>query len=168
MIIYTKPQDNPTVNDYQAVAESVIDDIRERMADGTKKYGTALQPFNGRNALVDAYQEVLDLAQYIKQRLVEDELMASQPIAVELKYNTWRKFNEIDIKEYVIGTLLAVLCVDQDGEVFSDLGYLDEINDKKFAIRQSATTNGTLRFWFDRESHVVLENDICEILTDLF
>ena len=41
---------------------------------GIEKYGTVLQPNNGRNALVDAYQEALDLAVYLRQRIEEDKL----------------------------------------------------------------------------------------------
>ena len=35
------------------------------------RYGTALQPHNGRDALLDAYEEALDLAMYLKQAIVE-------------------------------------------------------------------------------------------------
>lgn len=40
---------------------------------GRERYGTVLQPFNGRDALRDAYEEALDLCQYLKQALVERE-----------------------------------------------------------------------------------------------
>jgi hypothetical protein len=40
---------------------------------GKSKYGVALQANNGRNALKDAYEEVLDLAVYLKQRIIEDD-----------------------------------------------------------------------------------------------
>jgi len=52
----------------------VIDDIRRRRLVGIARYGTALQPHNGRNALQDAYEEALDLACYLKQRLIEEEV----------------------------------------------------------------------------------------------
>jgi len=50
----------------------VIKDMIERDSMGTEKYGTRLQPFNGRGALVDAYQEVLDLAVYLRQKIYEE------------------------------------------------------------------------------------------------
>jgi hypothetical protein len=50
----------------------VIEDMKKRDNMGTKKYGFHLQPFNGRNALVDAYQEVLDLAVYLRQKIYEE------------------------------------------------------------------------------------------------
>jgi len=53
----------------------VIKDLEIRSAMGKQKYGEALRAFNGRNALVDAYQEAIDLVQYLRQRLEEE----SQP-----------------------------------------------------------------------------------------
>lgn len=48
-----------------------IDDMRARDEQGAAKYGTRLQPHNGRDALVDAYQEALDLSVYLRQSLAE-------------------------------------------------------------------------------------------------
>jgi hypothetical protein len=39
----------------------VIADMKERDLLGKNKYGTALKTVNGRNPLIDAYQEALDL-----------------------------------------------------------------------------------------------------------
>lgn len=63
----------PVPNDRPAIHDLVIADLQERLEFGTKKYGTPLQAFNGRDALLDAYHEVLDLAVYLKQALVEAE-----------------------------------------------------------------------------------------------
>jgi len=38
-----------------------------------RKYGTVLKTHNGRNALMDAYQEALNLCMYLKQALLEQE-----------------------------------------------------------------------------------------------
>lgn len=66
------PQPSPKINDFGvAVWQSVIEDMKGRDAFGTLKYGTPLQPFNGRDFMVDAYQEALDLAVYLKQGLIE-------------------------------------------------------------------------------------------------
>lgn len=46
-------------------------DIRERAEAGKAKYGTYLQPFNGRNAKMDLYQELLDAGIYVQQILAE-------------------------------------------------------------------------------------------------
>ena len=57
------------------VTDAVIADIGERSKIGTEKYGTPLMTHNGRKPLVDAYQEILDMAVYIKQELLErDEI----------------------------------------------------------------------------------------------
>ena len=65
-------QPMPTVHDAPDIQSQVIADIEARRLVGISRYGTALQPFNGRNALQDAYEEALDLAMYLKQRLVEE------------------------------------------------------------------------------------------------
>jgi hypothetical protein len=49
----------------------VIEDMHERRKVGMQRYGTPLQVFNGRDPLVDAYQEALDLVVYLKQALIE-------------------------------------------------------------------------------------------------
>jgi hypothetical protein len=56
-----------------SVTDSVLDDMRDRNEEGRRKYGTPLQCFNGRNALVDLYQELLDAAVYTRQELEENE-----------------------------------------------------------------------------------------------
>lgn len=66
-----KPQPDPKPTDGTPVWDLVIADMRERDNDGRRKYGTPLQANNGRDALVDAYQEALDLAVYLKQAIVE-------------------------------------------------------------------------------------------------
>ena len=50
----------------------VQQDIELRAKEGEEKYGERLTAFNGRKALVDAYQEVLDLSQYLRQEIEED------------------------------------------------------------------------------------------------
>ncbi len=57
--------------DKPAVWNLVMDDMRERDRVGRARYGTPLQPHNGRDALVDAYQEALDLAVYLRQAIYE-------------------------------------------------------------------------------------------------
>lgn len=93
----TQPQAAPVPNDRPAVQDLVIDDlytratawtfvprktfdlviadIEERKKLGLAKYGTLLQAFNGRDALVDAYQEAIDLVQYLRQALEEGQPM---------------------------------------------------------------------------------------------
>lgn len=64
-------QPMPTKNDGPCIQDLVIADIEKRKAIGLQRYGTLLQPFNGRDALRDAYEEALDLCQYLRQALEE-------------------------------------------------------------------------------------------------
>lgn len=61
----------PTKNDAPDIQSQVIADIEARRLVGISRYGTALQPNNGRDALRDAYEESLDLTCYLKQVMVE-------------------------------------------------------------------------------------------------
>lgn len=64
-------QPPPVPNDRPSVQSLVRADLQERERVGVQRYGTPLQPFNGRDALVDAYQEALDLACYLRQAIAE-------------------------------------------------------------------------------------------------
>lgn len=64
-------QSMPAPNDAPSVQEMVIADIRTRMQVGLERYGTLLQPNNGRDALRDAYEEAIDLAMYLRQAIAE-------------------------------------------------------------------------------------------------
>lgn len=64
-------QPPPTHNAHPAVWDLVMADMLDRDTVGRKRYGTRLQPHNGRDALVDAYQEALDLVVYLRQAIYE-------------------------------------------------------------------------------------------------
>ena len=53
------------------VWKTVIDDMEARDNLGFERYGTRLETHNGRDALLDAYEEALDLAVYLKQAILE-------------------------------------------------------------------------------------------------
>jgi hypothetical protein len=53
------------------VLQHVINDISARSLMGLRKYGTMLRTHNGRDALMDAYEEALDLVMYLKQAIME-------------------------------------------------------------------------------------------------
>jgi hypothetical protein len=55
----------------ESIQSQVRADLVERERLGIERYGTALYPNNGRDALQDAYEEALDMCQYLKQALVE-------------------------------------------------------------------------------------------------
>jgi hypothetical protein len=64
-------QPKPVHNTLPAVWELVKQDMTKRNEFGTNKYGTPLQPFNGRDVLQDAYEEALDLCVYLRQAIYE-------------------------------------------------------------------------------------------------
>lgn len=57
----------------EVVLFSVLKDLTDRAAFGREKYGTFLKTNNGRSALQDLYEELLDASMYIKQLLLEIE-----------------------------------------------------------------------------------------------
>lgn len=64
-------QPPPVPNGTKPVWELVMTDMAERDRVGRERYGTPLQTHNGRDALVDAYQEALDLVVYLRQAIEE-------------------------------------------------------------------------------------------------
>lgn len=64
-------QPKPVENTQPPVWGLVMEDMKARNEFGVQKYGTPLQAFNGRDALKDAYEEVLDLAVYLRQAIEE-------------------------------------------------------------------------------------------------
>lgn len=66
----------PKKNNHPAVWDLVIEDMKARDEAGQKTYGVRLQPFNGRSFLWDAYEEILDLAVYIRGKIYEEESKA--------------------------------------------------------------------------------------------
>lgn len=67
----SKPEPPPRPNASRPIWDLVIEDMRQRDNEGRRKYGTPLQVGNGRDPLVDAYQEALDLAVYLRQEIEE-------------------------------------------------------------------------------------------------
>jgi hypothetical protein len=63
----------PKANSSVPIADLVIQDIKARKAKGMNQYGVPLQANNGRNSLLDLYEELLDAVQYLKQHLEEDK-----------------------------------------------------------------------------------------------
>ena len=67
-------QPTPIHNNKPASWKLVISDMEARDNHGRKKYGTPLQPQNGRDSLQDAYEEALDLVVYLKNLIEERKL----------------------------------------------------------------------------------------------
>jgi len=66
-------QPPPEPSEHPNVWGLVMADMIERDRIGRSRYGTPLRPFNGRKALVDLYQELLDAVAYIRQEIYERE-----------------------------------------------------------------------------------------------
>jgi hypothetical protein len=68
MAIHTHvEQKEPVPNELPACWDLVIDEMKNRDQIGRERYKTALQPFNGRNALRDVSEELLDAVVYNRQ-----------------------------------------------------------------------------------------------------
>lgn len=65
----------PIRNAQPAVQDLVIADMQARKEVGLERYGTLLQAFNGRDSIMDAYQESLDLSVYLRQVMAEDNVL---------------------------------------------------------------------------------------------
>lgn len=65
------PQPAPRPSPDPACWDLVLADIAQRDAFGAKKYGQRLTPNDGRDSLIDAYQEALDLAVYLRKAIFE-------------------------------------------------------------------------------------------------
>ena len=55
----------------KSVWQMVLADMAEREQHGIAKYGLPVLAFNGRDPLIDAYQEALDLCVYLRQAIEE-------------------------------------------------------------------------------------------------
>lgn len=65
----TVNQPSPTPNSNPSTHDLVIEDLKARKELGLQRYGTILQGGNGRDMLIDAYQEALDLVAYLRGEL---------------------------------------------------------------------------------------------------
>lgn len=61
------------------IAALVKADIEARAVIGEAKYGQRLRANNGRDPLIDAYQEALDLCMYLRQAIEERKKDAGNP-----------------------------------------------------------------------------------------
>ncbi len=64
-------QADPKPNASRPIWPLVIEDMKKRDLTGRAKYGVPLQAGNGRKQLQDAYEEVLDLAVYLRAEIEE-------------------------------------------------------------------------------------------------
>jgi len=69
MANYNEPQPAPVNVSDVYVWDLVFCDMQDRDGFGVNKYGCRLVVENGRDPLVDAYQEALDLVVYLRQEI---------------------------------------------------------------------------------------------------
>lgn len=82
----------PVLNDNPSCHDLVIADLAERKEFGLRKYGTPLQPFNGRSFLRDIYEELMDAVCYVRGKLEEEQQLADlvdQSTHDEGFWDTW-------------------------------------------------------------------------------
>jgi hypothetical protein len=89
-------QPDPKPNNHPAVWDMVIADMRRRDAEGRAHYRVPLQPYNGRDALLDAYEESLDAAAYLRQEIYQRRWIPVTEMLPEvyqrvLVWDTWTK-----------------------------------------------------------------------------
>jgi hypothetical protein len=101
----TQPEPMPTPGE-TSVTRLVIADLLERERQGIIKYGTTLQTFNGRDPLVDAYQESIDKTQYLRQAVEEQKVYRKRLEAAEALVAAWQdRYHRLDAMHAdVIGT----------------------------------------------------------------
>lgn len=64
-------QPDPIPNTSTPIVDLVVADLVERKAHGIREYGTPLQAGNGRDMLLDTYEELMDAAVYIRGAIEE-------------------------------------------------------------------------------------------------
>lgn len=123
----TRPEDQPLphADERQPVIHHLVqDDLQGRLEVGITRYGQGLRAFNGRNADQDAYEEVLDLAVYLRQRLIEREqtrqwLHELRQMLVEgtaiLAATARTSLGDLDGMDRVLGALLDLYDPGWDG-----------------------------------------------------
>ena len=85
----------------ESIQSQVRADLVERERLGVERYGTALYPHNGRDALRDLYEELLDACCYVRQALEErkvTERKAPESVIRELCHAASRYIDTITIK----------------------------------------------------------------------
>ncbi len=68
-----RPQPAPRKGKARPTVDLVLADLKERKTFGRIKYGMAHQHDNGRNHLLDAYEEALDLCVYLRAEIARRE-----------------------------------------------------------------------------------------------
>lgn len=71
-------QPAPVPNNGEDINALLIEHIKRRAEKGERTYGVRLQPFNGRSALKDLRDELLDAAVYVTQEMEERKSLEAE------------------------------------------------------------------------------------------
>lgn len=69
--VRNEEQPEPVNTSDVCIQDLVISDFDERKLLGIERYGDTVHPFNGRDPLVDLYQELMDAVIYLRWMLYE-------------------------------------------------------------------------------------------------
>jgi hypothetical protein len=64
-------RDQEVIESGNSIWQLVLDDMRKREQFGKSKYGKYLEAHDGRDTLLDAYEEALDLVVYLRKAMEE-------------------------------------------------------------------------------------------------
>lgn len=126
-----KDQPAPEKNDTRPIWDIVIEDMKQRNEEGVKKYGTPLQIFNGRDSLVDLYQELLDAVVYTRQKIEEQKYFQDNFEALEQASDDYIEelTTQLNICKATLHTIMEDSSNEADVELSkSTLEQLDEMN----------------------------------------
>lgn len=87
-------QPDPTPNQHPALWDAVLARMRERDQVGLERYGTRLQPFNGRHFGEDLMAELLDASVYLEGWITEHNALQGQ---LTQAYDLLRRIGEWDM-----------------------------------------------------------------------
>lgn len=72
----------PVKNDRPYVHDLLKEEVERRKQIGVERYGTPLQPFNGRNTLLDVLEELIDGSVYVMTAMTEASEVLDQALRV--------------------------------------------------------------------------------------
>ncbi len=109
-LVAATSQPAPTGNG-TPVEPVLVELIRQRTELGREKYGTELRTRNGRDALVDALQESLDLNQYLMQRVLElqDDLARAEAELAAVRQNFEQARTDLGAEQAAVAQLQGEL-----------------------------------------------------------
>lgn len=117
VLLRQRPGDQPlpTPNDHTDIMALVSGDVLGRRDLGISRYGTTLQPLNGRDSLQDAYDESLDKSVYLRTLMAERDAL-SDLFAVQAEVRTALRTHatavgQVDAVMAVITALMTTVAV---------------------------------------------------------